>query len=87
MNLKIVFCVRAYSVPFHATILHEILLRLKARGFHGMVLILVSRLSQQKEMGYPISYFGKNNFKEVPHAAGNDYKDTPSFQRDQAYAM
>ena len=45
----------------------------------GMVLILVSQLSQQKEMGYPFSYFGKNNFKEVPHAAGNDYKDTPSF--------
>jgi len=45
----------------------------------GSVLILVSRLSQQKEMGYPMSYFGKNNFKEVPHAAGNNYKDTPSF--------
>jgi len=37
----------------------------KARPHGGMVLILVSRLSQQKEMGYPISYFGKNNFKEV----------------------
>jgi hypothetical protein len=36
-------------------------------------------LSQQKEMGYPLSYFGKNNFKEVPHAAGNDYQHTPSF--------
>ena len=34
MSLKIVLCVRAYSVPFHATILHEISLRLKARGFH-----------------------------------------------------
>ena len=48
-------------------------------NWFGMVLILVSQLSQQKEMGYPFSYFGKNNFKEVPHAAGNDYKDTPSF--------
>ena len=34
MNFKIVFCVRAYLVPFHTTILHEIPLRLKARGFH-----------------------------------------------------
>ena len=34
VNLKIVFRVRAYSVPSHTTILHEIFLRLKARGFH-----------------------------------------------------
>jgi len=34
MYLKIVFRVRAYSIPFHTTILHEISLRLKARGFH-----------------------------------------------------
>lgn len=33
MNLKIVLCVRAYPIPFHTTILHETLLRLKARGF------------------------------------------------------
>ena len=34
VNLKIVFRVRAYLVPFHTTILHETFLRLKARGFH-----------------------------------------------------
>jgi hypothetical protein len=34
MNLKIVLGVRAYSIPFHTTILHETFLRLKARGFH-----------------------------------------------------
>jgi len=34
VNFKIVFCVRAYLVPFHTTILHETSLRLKARGFH-----------------------------------------------------
>ena len=34
VDFKIVFCVRAYSVTFHATILHEFSLRLKARGFH-----------------------------------------------------
>jgi hypothetical protein len=36
VDLKIVFRVRAYSVPFHATILHEISLRLKARGWRGV---------------------------------------------------
>jgi len=34
VHLKIVLRVRAYAIPFHATILHEISLRLKARGFH-----------------------------------------------------
>jgi len=34
MNLRIVLSVRAYSIPFHTTILHETLLRLKAMGFH-----------------------------------------------------
>jgi len=34
VNFKIVFCVRAYSAPFHTTMLYEFSLRLKARGFH-----------------------------------------------------
>jgi hypothetical protein len=33
VDLQIVFRVRAFSVPSHATILHEFSLRLKARGF------------------------------------------------------
>jgi hypothetical protein len=32
MNFKIVLCVRAYPIPFHTTILHETLLRLKGGG-------------------------------------------------------
>ncbi len=34
VNLQIVFRVRAKLVPFHATTLHDPILRLKARGFH-----------------------------------------------------
>jgi hypothetical protein len=34
VNLEIVLRVRAYPISFHATILHEISLRLKARDFH-----------------------------------------------------
>ncbi len=36
-----------------------------------IVFILVSRLSQQRKMGYPVSYFGKNNFKDVRHGRGS----------------
>ena len=34
VNFKIVGRVRAFTIPSHATILHDSSLRLKARGFH-----------------------------------------------------
>jgi hypothetical protein len=45
-------------------------------GIVEMVLILVSRLSQQKEMGVPYELFRQKQLQGGAHAAGNDYKDT-----------
>jgi hypothetical protein len=41
--------------------------------------IIHPRLVSGKRNGVPFQLFSQNNFKEVPHAAGNDYKDTSSF--------
>ena len=43
------------------------------------IFLIPPRLASAKRNGVPYSLFWQNNFKEVPHAAGNDYQDTPSF--------
>jgi hypothetical protein len=50
------------------------------REFSEMSLPMIHpRLVSTKRNGVPFQLFRQNNFKEVPHAAGSNYKHTPSF--------